>query len=70
MVKRRKVSVTFSHKEALSNIANYCNIVYKSNKYNYAVIYMQESDFNDIVKILQQNKNIGDIYIEEDVYSF
>lgn len=69
-MERRKLCVRCTNISTLNNLPNYVNIVYKSSKYNYAVMYSNQNYFDELVSILKTNNNITDINVDETVFNF
>ncbi len=69
-MERRKLCVKCTNIGTLNNLPNYVNVVYKSNKYNYAVMFSNQSNFDELVSLLKRNGNVEDINIDETVFNF
>jgi uncharacterized protein YlbG (UPF0298 family) len=72
MVKRRKLIVYYSVENALDMVKDIksLNIVYDSKNCNFAVIYVDLSDFDELLKKLSSNSLITKIDVEENIFEF
>lgn len=67
-MQRRKICVKCTNLSTLNNLPNYVNIVYKSNKFNYAVMYFNQNNLDEVVSILKSSGNIIDINVDETIF--
>ncbi len=67
-MQRRKICVKCTNLSTLNNLPNYVNIVYKSNKFNYAVMYFNQNNLDEVVSILKSSGNITDINVDKTIF--
>ncbi len=69
-MERRKLCVELSDFSVLSKLPSSSNVVYKSKKYNYAIVFTNNSDFDYTLNVLKGNNQVTEIMIEDINFKF
>ena len=69
MVKRKSLIVYFKQNIVLNTLRN-VHIYYTSKKYNYAIIYVDASNYEDLVKYLNSNPLVNNVIENDQLFEF
>jgi uncharacterized protein YlbG (UPF0298 family) len=70
MVRRRKLIVEYTNKSIIDSLDRTVNVYYESTENNYAILYVDEANFDRLNKYLSKSNLITNIDVCKDIYEF
>ena len=70
MVRRRKIIVEYTNKSIIDSLDRTVNVYYESTENNYAILYVDEANFDRLNKYLSKSNLITNIDDCKDIYEF